>query len=321
MSKQKSTSNEPASRGFRAANPELFNSPPGSAWESRGLLNKRPDPNDSLRFIYEFGLPERLPQNWAVQVPPISFGDNAPMPRWRLALDELSDPTKGRDLEKDLISTGKKTTIIQGLAPDSHPRSFDSSIGLGGLQWIFEPGLPGSLLSGTLLYEIAYMCLIQALNNQISRTQIRREIVSGPLWPNVCNVEDPLPPPPEEPETKYFEKYRGERDSSKDYSDIQTYKRPRSDVRARWWVPDSDEETHYADRIWYHEKGTQGPVHQTDPHEVVERSRKRAKKRARKEGKIERIGEYKCVWLCVILLVLSMFLCLFLYSLGIIKVM
>ncbi|KAJ5590897.1 hypothetical protein N7450_004869 [Penicillium hetheringtonii] len=288
MPKKQSAPSEPVKRGFRAANPELYDSPPSSEWESRGLLKKKADPNDATKFTYQFDLPAGFPQSWAVQVPPISFGDNAPMPRWRLALN-LRDPAEGRDLEEDLISTGKDTTIIEGLAPNSHPRSFDSSIGLGGLQWIFEPGLPGSLLSGALLYEAAYMCLIEALKSQIARTQIRREIASGPLWPKVCNVEDPLPPPPQKPETKYFEKYQGKRDSSNEKSDVKTYKRSRSDVRPRGWTPASEEETTYADRIWYHDKGTQGPLHQADPREVLRHSRKKHKKETRKEGKIEKI--------------------------------
>lgn len=311
-------------QGFRGANPELFESPPGTEWESKGLQNKRSDLNDPKRFIYQFPIPARLASHCKQQIPIISFGDNAPVPRWRLASDP-TDPALGRDLEKDLIRTVAGKTIIHGVAPDSHPKSFDSSIGLGGLQWVFDPGLlvnHHNQLHGEPLYEMAYYCLIEALKNQISRTQMRREIANGPPWPEVCNVEDPLPPPPERPKTNFWTRHLNISNEAETRSDNKTYMRPRIDARSKRSIPVQASTPTYSDRLWYHEKGTQGPLHQAGPqgtssinHEEVSNTSDYEK------DKTAKTGEYKCVWFCVILLVLSMFLCLFMYSFGILKVM
>lgn len=340
MPQRKAPSANLTNRGFRAANPELFQSTPGPEWDKHSLLNKIPDPNDSTKFIYQFAYPERLGPFLEPITPPISFGDDAPVPRWRLALDP-TDSAEGKDLETDLIRTFPDKTIIDGVAPGSHPRSFDSSIGLGGLQWIFDPGLAATHLSsinGDMLYEVAWVCLTDALRNPISRKQINIEIANGPLWPKVCNVEDPLPPPPERPKTNIIPQPETPKVIRKPA--FQNYDRPSLNAKAKGSGPDPEGKTSLNDRIFHHQKGTDGPLYQADPQKVLKKRSSdnsgigegpaTTKRKLRssepgeieaQEGKTEKMGEYKCVWFCVILLVLSMFLCLFLYSFGIIKVM
>lgn len=323
MSKRKRSSKQFETQGFRAANPDLFNSPPGAEWESRGLLNRRPDPKHATGFIYQFPIPEKFPTPWRHNMPPISFGENAPVPRWRFASD-TTKPAQGKDLEKDLIRTVAGKSIIDGVASGSHPRSFDSSIGLGGLKWVFDAGLlanPPNLLHGEKLYEVAYDCLTEALQNPISRMQMKREIANGPLWPKVCNVEDPLPPPPKRPNTNFYPEFRKDYRDPKARHEDDEFKRPVPVPRARGSTPAGGKAPTYADRLLYHDKGADGPLHQADPGKIFGIESDSSEDEGRKEGKIAKIGEYKCVWLCVILLVLSMFLCLFLYSFGIIKVM
>jgi hypothetical protein len=322
MSKRKRSSKHAETQGLRAANPGLFNSPPGAEWESRGLLNKTPDPNRSTGFIYQFPIPVRFPKDWHTNIPPISFGENAPVPRWRFASDPTK-PAQGKDLEKDLVRTVAGKSVIDGVASGSHPRSFDSSIGLGGLKWVFDPGLPANtsnLLHGEKLYEMAHNYLTDALQNPISRTQMRREIANGPLWPKVCNVEDPLPPPPERPKTNFYTDYRADYRDPNAQVESDDYKRAAPKPRARGSTPAEVKATTHADRLLYHEQGADGPLHLADPRKILGIEHDSSDDEGRKEGKIAKIGEYKCVWLCVILLVLSMFLCLFLYSFGIIKV-
>lgn len=323
MSKRKRSTKHVETQGLRAANPELFQSPPGAEWESRGLLNRRSDPINSTGFIYQFSIQERYHIEGPRNIPQISFGENAPVPRWRFASSTIKPP-RGKDLKKDLIRTVAGKSVIDGLTSESHPRSFDSSIGLGGLQWVFDPGLPAispNMVHGRELYEMAYNCLIGALQNPISRAQMKREIANSSLWPEVCNVEDPLPPPPKRPKTTFYTGYRKDDKGPQARREADDYKRPVPIPRARGSTPAEDSEPTYADRLLYHDKGAGGPLQQADPRKVLGFESDNSEDEGRKDGKIAKIGEYKCVWLCVILLVLSMFLCLFLYSFGIIKVM
>ncbi|KAJ6020687.1 hypothetical protein N7540_006191 [Penicillium herquei] len=157
--------------------------------------------NEKQKEVLKFHATNSLgPRDW----PEIALGQSGPMPRWRLREVE-EDPQDGRDLHMDLIRTHKKRTQIQHVNQDDHPRSGDPSVGLGTLCWIFEPG-PSTLWKGLTqeqLYEFAYLCLMDALNDFRSRDIIRATIKRAKLR-SIRNVEDPLPPPPPPPRVTYF---------------------------------------------------------------------------------------------------------------------
>ncbi|KAJ5103713.1 hypothetical protein N7532_004242 [Penicillium argentinense] len=332
MSKRKAPGDRLFERGYRGANPQLFKSQPSPEWENRGLLNKTADLHDSNRFFYELPVPQSILAE-SKGVPTVYYGDNAPLPRWRLVLDP-TDPTD-QDQQKDNIRTLEGKTIIDGVTQDGHPRSFDPSIGLGGLQWEFDE-LPLSQNApaegASMLHAVAHRCLAEAMLNPIARQQMSREIANGPLWPKVCNVADPLPAPPPEPQPNLLPPIPK---VDKGRYLHPNYQRDSLNVRAKGSGQAPGTEPSLADRLFFHQKGTQGPLHQADPLKSLEvtnsreegpqtKKRKKGKSpgelEAQKESRTAKIGEYKCVWFCVILLVMSMFLCLFLYSFGVIKV-
>jgi hypothetical protein len=151
-----------------------------------------------LQFRATDSLGER--KTWPV----ISFGKNGPFPRWRLFQHDPDLP-KGRDLALDLIRTHRDRTIIQGLDHNSHPKSNDSSIGLGALYWEFQYGTKDTWgdLTKEQLYEFAYKCLEDALNDYQNRHEMRLLLKQINLS-SVANVEDPLPHLPKPPRLTHF---------------------------------------------------------------------------------------------------------------------
>ena len=148
--------------------------------------------------------------------PIIYFGDDAPFPRVRFTLNP-KDPQYEKDLSMDLIKRAPGKWVIPGAIPTGDvrldpthprynagykvPRAFDSTIGLGGLQWTMDAGdNPASWngLTRDQLLEFMYRSLEEILGDWVARDQLRKEISKGPLAKNVENVEDPLPslPPP-----------------------------------------------------------------------------------------------------------------------------
>ncbi|KAJ5266822.1 hypothetical protein N7478_009630 [Penicillium angulare] len=136
--------------------------------------------------------------------PEIRFGEHGPMPRWTLK-ESKQDIRNGRDLSIDLIRTHKDRTNIIGVDQYAHPPSGDWKIGLGTLEWKFEPGPPVKWkgLTEAQLYEFAYLCLMDALGDYRSRETIRSKIREM-RFRSVRNVQDPLPPPPAPPKVTHF---------------------------------------------------------------------------------------------------------------------
>lgn len=164
----------------------------------RGMITTIIDGKSVMQFRATDSLGKR--QAWPV----ISLGKEGPFPRWRLFQHEPDLP-KGRDLALDLIRTHRERTIIRGLDHNSHPKSNDSSIGLGTLYWDFQAGTKDtwSGLTKKELYEFAYKCLEDALNDYQSRTEIRL-LLKQMKSSVVANVEDPLPPLPGPPKVTHF---------------------------------------------------------------------------------------------------------------------
>ncbi|KAJ5933318.1 hypothetical protein N7454_005647 [Penicillium verhagenii] len=177
--------------------------PPGQCGHiARGMIKARVGTNPP-RNVMQFHATDSLGKR-AIPWPVISFGPDGPMPRWRL-WEHQPDLPLGRDLALDLIRTHRDRTVIRGLNHNSHPRSNDSSIGLGALYWDFEAG-PENTWTGLTreeLYEFAYKCLEDALNDYISRHEFRLAIKSANLR-SIANVEDPLPPIPKPPAVTHF---------------------------------------------------------------------------------------------------------------------
>lgn len=176
-------------------------------------LREAPDPTDPTRKYLILPATESLGQrDW----PTISYGDNAPEPRWRVMPDPTDPFMYGKDLSMDLIQTATGKYAIKGVLPSWDPKfvqgkhkppmAFDASVGLGGLLWTFEHGSEDrwNTLSKDALYEFAYRCLEDAIGDPIARDQFRDAIQAGQYREAVCNVEDPLPPLPPAPKTTEF---------------------------------------------------------------------------------------------------------------------
>ncbi|KAJ5629044.1 hypothetical protein N7490_011272 [Penicillium lividum] len=164
-------------------------------------MSKTPSAADPTQNIYQFHASKSLGEG---NRPVISLGHQGPLPRWRLRLHEPDLPL-GKDLHLDLIRTHQNKMIIPGLNHNSQPKYNDSTIDLGALYWEFEPGPAAGWvgLSGEQLYEYAYKCLEDALNDHASRHQIRQVLQRANL-PAIAHVEDPLPPLPPPPAVTHF---------------------------------------------------------------------------------------------------------------------
>lgn len=127
--------------------------------------------------------------------PKVYYGQDAPYPRWRTLLDERP---LGKSVEKDLIRTHPGKTIIPGVAPNSHPRTFDFTIGLGALHWVFDPGSPSLWgdLTGQELHTHAHECLAEALTCPLTRKKLRDTMHNEQCADHIANVFDPIPPLP-----------------------------------------------------------------------------------------------------------------------------
>lgn len=127
--------------------------------------------------------------------PRVYYGQDAPYPRWRTLLDVRPF---GKSVEKDLIRTHPGKTIIPGVAPNSHPRTFDFTIGLGALYWVFDPGSPSLWgdLTGQELHTHAHECLAEALACPLTRKKLRDTIHNEQYAAHIANVFDPIPPLP-----------------------------------------------------------------------------------------------------------------------------
>lgn len=127
--------------------------------------------------------------------PRVYYGQDAPYPRWRTLLDARP---LGKSVEKDLIRTHPGKTIIPGVAPNSHPRTFDFTIGLGALHWVFDPGSPSLWgdLTGQELHMHAHQCLSEALACPLTRKKLRDTMHNEQYASHIDNVFDPIPPLP-----------------------------------------------------------------------------------------------------------------------------
>jgi hypothetical protein len=147
--------------------------------------------------------------------PVIFFGDDVPCPRVRFIPDPRDPQEHGKDLSLDLIKKAPGKWVIPGTAPagdfrldPSHPRyrpeykvptSLDSTIGLGGLKWSFEPGDDEKACKGLTknqVIEFLHRSTEEILSDWLARDQLRDSISKGPYAKQVENVEDPLPPLP-----------------------------------------------------------------------------------------------------------------------------
>jgi len=150
--------------------------------------------------------------------PTIYFGDDAPFPRVRIILDS-KDPQNEKDLSMSFMKSAPGKSAISGVptgdvrldpahlrynAEYKVSRAFDSTLGLGGLLWNFEPGNDPANWQGLTrdqAIELMYRSLEEVLEDWVSRDQLRDAISKGPLAKKVENTKDPLPALPQ-PTTK-----------------------------------------------------------------------------------------------------------------------
>ena len=229
-------------------------------WLGRGLSVSQ-DLSDSNQTQSLMELPTPPSNVAAKDWPHIWYGDDAPTPRWLVTLDG-TDPATGKDLALDAIKIRLDQTIIKGVSPHDHPRSYDSSLGLGGLIWGFDPGPEKDWcgLNEAQLYELAYRSLEEALNDPTCREQFRIAIRGGKYQEAIANVEDPLPPLPPTPETHLltpgsylkFIKDRETKIGAPSYYFPRNTERPRMAVLTAVQSP-------IVKQMSLHRKGTMGP--------------------------------------------------------------
>jgi hypothetical protein len=127
----------------------------------------------------------------AGMLPAISFGDDAPMPRWRMQR-------------------------VQLLAP-----------GNPALRWMFDAGPKFARYGWTddIIYEYAYRWLEDALDNPSSRRHVRCKVLDATT---VADNEISLPIPPPAPNTTYFQSWSGAWDTNNSSGYLRTdHERPR----------------------------------------------------------------------------------------------
>ncbi|OOQ86527.1 hypothetical protein PEBR_21129 [Penicillium brasilianum] len=209
--------------------------------------------------------------------PRIFYGEDAPFPRWRTKLDKRP---LGEDLEKDLIRTYPGKTHIPGLAPGSHPRANDYTIGLGCVKWDFEPGSSAGwgTLTGHELYMYACARLREALDDPLSRWQLRDAIRKGENARYIAHVENPVPPlirfggtgvlPPNDPliERIKANARKGELilKNRPKVLDMKQFERPSLAWRPGEVELDMGEYSRFVERVRNHRFGTFGPPDHQD---------------------------------------------------------
>lgn len=255
--KKRKTVKEPKTKAQEAA--------PISAKSVRGLPAQHFPQAIERRYLEFPAPPNKNLREW----PRISFGEYAPKPRWIIVKDTTNPETGGRDLEADLIRMRTGRTIIKGLGPDAHPRSFDGSIGLGAVTWEFEGGASSGWknLNEAQLYEFAFRCLERTLDNPNYREQIRESIKQGCYSKELRHVEDPLPPIPEAPPESEFGKENGLvaiSDEPGKLTDIHQYwprcnERPSLGIKLNWNTNSRPPLDPVVERMFHHMKGTLGP--------------------------------------------------------------
>lgn len=271
-------------------------------WLGRGLSVVQ-DPWDPRKDQPLWTMPTPPSNVGANSWPDIRYGDDAPTPRWRVTLDD-ADPATGNDLALDVIKVRIGQSIINGVGPHDHPRSYDSGFGLGGLVWAFDPGPEKDWcgLTETQLYEFAYRSLEEALKDATCREQFRIAIREGKYQDAVFNVEDPLPPLPPTPETNHlgpgtglrFLLDRETKIGAASFTFPRSYKRPSMTVLR-------GEQHPMVKQMFLHRKGTLGPPGEISP-SIPDRPRQpgqtvATKSKLSKEhvlrGKTSNAGEYK----------------------------
>ena len=277
--------------------------------------------------------------------PSIFFGHHSPLPRWKLV--PVANAQLGDDLEAQLISTYGKRTHIPGIPRGSHPRSNDSSLGLGALDWKFEYGPEEGFkgLSHGQVYEYAYRSLVDAMYDYICRNQMR-EWIRRQGWARIKNVDDPLPPVRYPPKHTEFGPRAGVDNGTyipvfeplpKEHRLFEDFRRPSLafptsldfSKSARGEDKNSEQRARIIDLLRRNGKSTNllpGQISRSfNPtiDSIVVHGEPQSSFPQSQGGslgaKFEEICEYKCVSFTVILLILAMFLSLFLYGFKIIK--
>ncbi|KAJ5891089.1 uncharacterized protein N7473_007317 [Penicillium subrubescens] len=230
-------------------------------------LRKVTDSDTSLEFPAVSSAPRGHPK--------IYYGQNAPLPRWRTLLD---DQDLGAHIERDLIRTHPGRTIIPGVAPNTHPKAHDNTLGLGDLKWSFDPG-PASVwgnLTGQELYAYAHGLLMVALQCKHSRRQLGYAIRNEQYASLVANVEDPVPPPPRlDPSgavaplsstlNRILASTKALKTKDQTFPDDDKHGRPELKYQPDQDVSDKEKDFPIASVMKKNMKGTLGPVDQQDP--------------------------------------------------------
>ncbi|KAF7587002.1 hypothetical protein BBP40_007868 [Aspergillus hancockii] len=222
-------------------------------------------------------------------LPAISFGSDAPTPRWRI---QRAHPL---------------------LAPPA-------------LQWIFDAGTGFTKYgwSDDTIYVYAYMWLEDALGNPSFGRDMRSNFLDGPDATAVTNNEDPLPVLPLAPNTSFFQSWYGSRVTNDRCGYMRTaYERSRQ-ARPQAYSPLANQQfagndVAYNNRVNSPKSSLGVNEADYDPELNWYRSTHTLQKGSTGGGQPMPPGGYKWIWFIVAFLILSMFLCLFLYAFRIIK--
>ncbi|KAJ5888513.1 hypothetical protein N7495_008554 [Penicillium taxi] len=144
----------------------------------------------------EFPRPRILAKIKREEWPTITFGRDAPTPRWTV-VPYVPLPEEMINLSEDLIVMYDGTTQIPEVHAGDKVLRYDGSIGLGGLEWKFEPGPESGWknLNQAELDEFAYRSLRQMLLDWSSGSvdKLKAEIRQGEYKDHVANVDHPVP--------------------------------------------------------------------------------------------------------------------------------
>lgn len=289
----------------------IQNPPPAVTGEELGLQHVE-DPYTSQTSVAPLPTSSNLGR---LPWPQISFGDRAPQPRWLVTKENRA---------------GGRWTLV----------------------WTFDAGASSgwNQLNQDQLYEYAYKCLEDALDDPMSREQLRLTVTStGPVAGSVSHIQDPLPPLPPVPQTTYLDLQPGLHEIMEAPTKLEhatyyfpNYDRPSMAVRPGLYTRPSNLHV-MAAKMFRHVKGSLVPPCDQGVGDALSSSMdddksqsssgmqsSRAQEQYELErmqdiptsgrlsplppedgGKIARIGEYRCVLGSVIVLVLRMFLYLF----------
>ncbi|KJK62784.1 hypothetical protein P875_00034342 [Aspergillus parasiticus SU-1] len=249
--------------------------PPARVVDRSDVSNTRKSSSHSADFDARYAQENALPA--------ISFGINAPMPRWRI---ERIHPLLAR--------------------------------GSPALRWVFDAGTDFTRFgwSDDMVYEYAYRWLEESLGDSSFRRYARSKILNG-------HGEDPLPTLPPAPSTCYFQSWSQSSGTNGSWYTHADYGRSRIAWPIAPRQPTLTDQQFSGNHGIHNNhifdfEPSEG-CNDTDLELGRHKPTHKLRKTSTDEDQPMQFNVYRWVWFSVAFLVLSMFLCLFLYVFRIIK--